>query len=52
MWRRADTRPRLTLRADIENVSNNVYLIAQESAFSRLQYSIPRLVSVTAQLRF
>lgn len=52
VWRRADKRPRLTLRADIENISNNVYLIAQESAFTRLQYSIPRLVSLTAQLRF
>ena len=52
LWRRAGKRPLLTLRADIENVSNNVYLIAQEGAFTRLQYSIPRLVSVTAQVRF
>jgi hypothetical protein len=37
---------------DVENVSNNLYLVAQESEFAAGQYSIPRLVAVTAKARF
>jgi outer membrane receptor protein involved in Fe transport len=44
--------PRLSLRLDIENVTNNVYLIAQEGEFAAGQYFIPRLISVTAKVRF
>lgn len=45
-------RPRLSLQLDIENITNNLYLVAQESEFAAGQYSIPRLVSVTAKVRF
>jgi outer membrane receptor protein involved in Fe transport len=46
-------RSRLALRVDLENVGNNVYLIAQESAgFTPAIYSIPRLASVTVKYRF
>jgi hypothetical protein len=45
-------KPRLSLQMDIENVSNNLYLVAQESEFAAGQYSIPRLVAVTAKVRF
>jgi hypothetical protein len=45
-------RPRLTLQIDLENIANNQYLVAQESEFTPGQYSIPRLLSVTARVRF
>ena len=45
-------RPRLSFQVDIENIADNVYLIAQEGEFSPAQYSIPRLISVTAKVRF
>jgi hypothetical protein len=45
-------RPRLTLRVDVENVANRPYVIARESEFSPAQYSNPRLISVTARIRF
>jgi hypothetical protein len=45
-------RPRLSFQIDLENVSNNLYLVAQESEFTPGQYAIPRLVSATAKLRF
>jgi hypothetical protein len=45
-------RPRLSFQLDIENVGNNLYLVAQESEFTPGQYSIPRLVSATAKVRF
>lgn len=48
----AKRRPKLTLRLDVENVTNGVYLIARESEFSPSQYSIPRLVSATVKVRF
>jgi outer membrane receptor for Fe3+-dicitrate len=49
---RAKTRSRLSLQLDIENITNNLYLVAQESEFAAGQYSIPRLVSATAKIRF
>ncbi|RPH53399.1 MAG: hypothetical protein EHM89_20145 [Acidobacteria bacterium] len=52
VFRKANNRPRLTLRLDVENVANNVFLIARDSEFSPSQFSIPRLVSVTALVRF
>jgi len=52
VFRNSSNRPRLTLRVDMENVGNNLYLIAQDSEFSPAQYSIPRLVSLTARVRF
>jgi len=45
-------RPRLSLQIDVENIANNLYLVAQESEFTPGQYSIPRLVSFTARVRF
>ncbi|PWT85042.1 MAG: hypothetical protein C5B57_03700, partial [Blastocatellia bacterium] len=52
LMRKVPRRPKLTIQLDIENITNNLYLIAQESEFSPGQYSIPRLLSVTAKLRF
>jgi hypothetical protein len=45
-------RPRLTLRVDVENVANEPYVIARAREFSPAQYSNPRLISVTARVRF
>jgi hypothetical protein len=50
--RGANRRPRMTFQIDVENVGNNLYLVAQESEFTPGQYSIPRLFSATARLRF
>jgi hypothetical protein len=47
-----NSRPRLSLQIDVENIGNNPYLIAQESEFTPGQYSIPRLVLATAKVRF
>jgi outer membrane receptor protein involved in Fe transport len=52
LFRTATPRSRLSLQLDIENITNNLYLVAQESEFTPGQYSIPRLVSVTAKVRF
>ena len=52
LLRHAAHGPRLSLQLDIENVTDNLYLVAQESEFSAGQYSIPRLVSATAKIRF
>jgi len=45
-------RSRLSLQIDVENVTDNVYAIARESEFSPAQFSIPRLISATAKIRF
>jgi hypothetical protein len=45
-------RPRWSFQIDVENAGNNVYLVARESEFTPGQYSIPRLVSATAKVRF
>jgi hypothetical protein len=50
--RGGNRRPRLSFQIDVENVGNNLYLVAQESEFTPGQYSIPRLFSATARLRF
>jgi glycine/D-amino acid oxidase-like deaminating enzyme len=50
--RRTKRRPRLSFQIDVENVTNNLYLVAQESEFTQGQYSIPRLFSATARVRF
>jgi outer membrane receptor protein involved in Fe transport len=50
--RGANRRPKLSFQIDMENVGNNRYLIAQEGEFTPGQFSIPRLVSATAKLRF
>jgi outer membrane receptor for ferrienterochelin and colicins len=45
-------RSRLSFQVDIENVTDNVYRIAQEGEFSPAQFAIPRLISATARIRF
>jgi len=50
--RDAARRARLSLRFDIRNLTDNLYLIAQEGEFTPGQYSIPRLISATAKVRF
>lgn len=45
-------RGRLSLQVDAENITNEVYLIAQEGEFSPAQFSIPRLVAATVRFRF
>jgi outer membrane receptor protein involved in Fe transport len=52
LFRRAGRRPRLTLQIDAENITNHVYLVAQESEFTPGQYSVPRLLGITAKVRF
>jgi len=44
--------PRLTFQFNIENLSDNVYLISKESTFVQGQYSIPRLISGSIKFRF
>jgi outer membrane receptor protein involved in Fe transport len=45
-------RPRLTVRFDVTNVANSLFVIARESEFSPGQHSNPRQVSISVQLRF
>ena len=45
-------QPRLGLQFNIENLSNNVYKVAQESVFSPGQFYIPRLFSGSVKIRF
>jgi outer membrane receptor protein involved in Fe transport len=45
-------QPHLTLQFNIENLTNNVYLISKESTFVQGQYSIPRLISGSLKIRF
>jgi hypothetical protein len=52
LFRGSRPSSRLSLQFDIENITDNAYLIAQEGEFSPAQYAIPRLFSVTARVRF
>ncbi len=45
-------RPKLSLRLDVENITDNPYVIAREGEFSPAQFASPRLLSATAKLRF
>jgi hypothetical protein len=45
-------RPRLTVRIDVTNVANSLFVIARESEFSPGQHSAPRQWSLAVQLRF
>ena len=45
-------RPRLSFQFDLRNLADNVYLIAREGEFTPGQYSIPRLIGVSAKVRF
>ena len=52
LLRDTNRRSRLALRLDIENIANTISVIAQDSAFSPAQYSIPRLLALTARVQF
>ena len=52
LWHGRDQRRRLGVRLSIENVTNNVYKVAQESVFTPGQYAIPRLISGGVTIRF
>jgi tRNA threonylcarbamoyladenosine modification (KEOPS) complex Pcc1 subunit len=52
LLRDTNRRSRLALRLDVENITNKIFVIAQDSAFSPAQYSIPRLVALTARVQF
>lgn len=52
IWHGGDGKRRLAARMSFENVTNNIYKIAQESVFTPGQYSIPRLISGGLTLRF
>ncbi|MBI4479861.1 MAG: TonB-dependent receptor [Acidobacteria bacterium] len=45
-------QPRLSLQFNIENLTNNVYIVAQESEFTPGQYFIPRMYSASIKLHF
>ncbi|MBI2818500.1 MAG: TonB-dependent receptor, partial [Acidobacteria bacterium] len=45
-------RPHLTLQFNIENLTDNVYLISKESSFVQGQYSSPRLYSGSIKIHF
>jgi hypothetical protein len=52
LLRRTSGGPRLTIRLDVENLANQVYVVAREGEFSPAQYSMPRLVSLSARVAF
>ena len=52
LLRRGNRRPKLSFQVDVENMANNLYLVAQEGEFTPGQYSIPRLIAATAKIRF
>jgi outer membrane receptor protein involved in Fe transport len=52
VWRNGTRGSRLSFQLDLENLTDNQYLIAQESEFSPGQFSVPRLVSGTLRVRF
>lgn len=43
---------RLSVQFNVENVSNQVYLLSKESSMVQGQYSAPRLLSISAKVRF
>ena len=45
-------QPRISVRLNVENVSNNVYLLSKESSMVQGQYSSPRLISASVRYRF
>lgn len=52
LWRDPIRRARLVLQLDVENLTNHVYVIAQEGEFSPAQFSPPRVVSLSARFKF
>jgi hypothetical protein len=45
-------RARLAVQVNLENVTDDVYLVATEGPFSPRQYATPRVASVTATVKF
>ncbi|HKF69574.1 MAG TPA: TonB-dependent receptor, partial [Vicinamibacterales bacterium] len=52
LLRNVNQRARLTLRFDVKNIANSMFVVARDSEFSPGQYSTPRQLSLTAQVRF
>jgi outer membrane receptor protein involved in Fe transport len=52
VWHDRDGKRRIGLRLTLENVTNNLYKVAQESVFAAGQYSIPRLISAGVTVGF
>ena len=52
LWRDPVRRARLTLQLDVENITNNVYVIAQEGEFSPAQFSLTRVATLSAKFKF
>lgn len=52
VWHDRECKRRIGLRLTIENATNNLYKVAQESVFAAGQYSIPRLISAGVTVRF
>jgi hypothetical protein len=52
LLRDPNRRPRLTVRLDVTNLANSLFVIARESEFSPGQHSAPRQWSLGAQVRF
>jgi outer membrane receptor protein involved in Fe transport len=52
VWHDRDGKRRIGLRLTIENLTNNLYKVAQESVFAAGQYSIPRLISAGVTVGF
>lgn len=48
----AGEQARLIFQFNIENLTNNVYLLSKESTFVQGQYSIPRMFSASLKVRF
>jgi hypothetical protein len=45
-------QPRLSFQVDLENVTDNVYLVASEGEFTAVQYAFPRALSASVRVRF
>ena len=50
--RNVNQRARLTVRFDVKNIANSMFVVARDSEFSPGQYSTPRQLSLTTQVRF
>ena len=42
----------MTFQFNVENLTNNIYVVARESIFTPGQYSIPRMYSGSIKVRF
>jgi outer membrane receptor protein involved in Fe transport len=49
---RSAERPRLSVQFNVENITNNVYRVSQESTFSPGEYYSPRFFSTSMKVRF